>query len=112
MRTDNPRPVWLMEPCPRWCDGDHARQELPADRRHQCVLAEVPVIFRRADDPSGSAPTAVVIADDLGIVIFREVGSAGTWVALAGDAEEMIFRLESVGRLSAVLSRVLAGILR
>lgn len=97
----SPRPDWLTEACPRWCSGDHAGQELEADRAHFSEFVVLPVIERRivADLDTGEPGTRLG-AEGLTMVAFQRVGDFETWVAIGTESTWMQISRESAHRLS------------
>lgn len=43
--TPHPRPSWLTEPCPAWCEGGHLEREHPDDRTHYGPIHNVPLLL-------------------------------------------------------------------
>lgn len=104
--TTKQHPEWLVEPCPAWCDGEHADQLFEADRRHHSERRLVPVIQRQ--EPSSLGDSAE--SDELNIVVVKDVGSCETWVVIANDRQSIEVTLESAGRLLRELDGLLAAI--
>lgn len=106
--SDRPeRPDWLTEPCPAWCDGEHADQHLEADRRHHSDYFVVPIIQQHYW-PHGSLRVGDdVEADELNVLAFRDVGARETWIALANDQQKLELTAESAKRLHAALGCLL-----
>lgn len=105
--THGERPEWLVEPCPKWCHGDHSGQELPADRNHLSDQVLVPVITKGRAPSWRRIPGDLVAADDLTIAISQRVGDREAWLAIVNDTQNVEVSLESVARLSAALAAVI-----
>lgn len=109
MPTPSERPDWLTEPCPAWCDGRHADQEMAEDRRHHSEYQVVPVIQRQVRWPQGTHGVGdEVEGDDLTVLAFRDVGARETWIAIANDRQHVEVTLESASRLYTALGRLLS----
>ncbi len=106
-------PVWLSEPCPAWCGGDHSGQHCPVDRRHESEYVIVPVI-QQTTRWRGDArdPLRTVTPTELNVVVFRDVGDDETWVAVANDAQHLEISVESARRLHRALGEALTHVLR
>lgn len=108
MPTSSERPEWLTEPCPAWCDGRHADQEMAEDRRHHSDSRVVPVIQRHVRWPRGTHGAGdEVEGDELNVLAFRDVGARETWVAIANDRQHVEVTVESAVRLHAAIGMLL-----
>lgn len=104
------RPDWLTEPCPSWCDGEHADQNHPDDRRHHSSYHVVPIIQQASSRDRTQLPGDDVEADQLNVLATRRVGARETWVAIANDQQKLELTPESARRLHAALGDLIEGI--
>lgn len=109
MRT--PKPHWLTEPCPSWCDGDHTGQEHVVDRRHQTELAALPAIVRHCDQSnSDQEQHETAVAEEVIVVMHRRVGGGETWVAIAAERQGIEISVETANRIATVLRSTLPSL--
>ncbi|MFT4259494.1 DUF6907 domain-containing protein [Microbacterium sp.] len=105
------RPDWLTEPCPAWCDGEHAGQHLEDDRCHHSDYRVVPIIQQQRRWPRPALrPGDDVEAGELNVLTFRSVGARETWIAIANDQQKLELTHESACRLHAALGSLLRDV--
>lgn len=109
-RTAPARPLWLHEPCPDWCNRDHAGQHMRADRTHLSDIVTVPVIERHpgwVDDAEDDSAEDVYTPEVASLVLVRQVGHPETRVAIATEQYALEVTVESARRLHRELGYLL-----
>ena len=72
-------PDWLTEPCPDWCDREHAHDDHPEDRYHQSR----PSIISALAGTGGTIPVADSLRPvELAVRLGRHVDDDVAWVAI------------------------------
>ncbi|MCC9053542.1 hypothetical protein LOK55_04365 [Microbacterium sp. F2E] len=104
----NTRPGWLTDPCPAWCQEDHADQWHPEDRAHASEHVVVPVITIDRGFAGGGELVREVAATELAVVVYRQVGAREVWVTVANDRQRIEVTRESAARLRDALDAALA----
>ncbi|MBF4561171.1 hypothetical protein ITJ43_03395 [Microbacterium sp. VKM Ac-2870] len=104
------RPSWLTEPCPLWCQEDHADQDHPLDRYHQSRQIFVPVVAapRRSQEVNALSGWADGESEEIAVLALRPVGDATRmWVAIVGERYFIEVSVESAMRIHAALGEIL-----
>lgn len=105
-KMNEPR-AWVGDVCPAWCVGEHAQDEMLADRQHQSSQRWTPVrVIQRHSNADGGI-VRTVAATDMCVVAVQYAGDPDPWVAIATETQQMELSPESARVLQRELGKAI-----